>query len=74
VKRRNLLLIVALMVGSGFIGGMVAHATQLTRTLVAEEFRLVDQDGNLCGRLYVDDEGRGQIELLPQGRKLDGGS
>ena len=66
MKLKNLLLIVALMAISGFIGGLVAYAAQPNRVVIAEEFRLVDKDGNLCGRLYVDDRGRGELDLLPQ--------
>ena len=35
------------------------------RLVVAQEFHLVDKAGNLRGRLFVNEKGRGQLELLP---------
>ena len=70
MTRRSYLLVVALMLASGLVGGIAARTIPVTRTIVAEEFRLVDGEGKLRGRLYVDAEGRGQVELLPGARRL----
>ena len=41
------------------------------KLVVAQEFRLVDGAGNLRGRLFVDEKGRGQLELLPVARTVE---
>ena len=38
--------------------------------VIAQEFRLVDENGQVKGRLYVDDKGHGQLEIHPFARSL----
>ena len=71
MNRRSYLLVAALMVASAILGGLIAaHATQQPAIVIAQEFRLVDEMGDLKGRMYVDIDGKGQLELLPAGRHL----
>jgi hypothetical protein len=41
------------------------------KLVVAQEFHLVDSAGNLRGRLFVDEKGHGQLELLPVARTVE---
>ena len=79
MKQRDYWFLVVLVVLSGLIGGAVSNwlfvsqdvSVQMARpVVVAEEFRLVDKDGNLRGRLYVDEQGRGQLDLVPGSRAM----
>ena len=70
MTKRSYVLVVLLMLASGIVGSIAGRTFPVTHSVVAQEFRLVDSDGKLCGRIYVDAGGRGQLELLPGARRL----
>ena len=88
MKRGQFMLLVVLVVISGFLGGVVstwlsdggfAYAQDYRdllgkfkkkKVVVAQEFVLMDENGQICGRLYVDSNGRGQLDLHPMARKV----
>ena len=41
------------------------------KVIIAREFRLVDERGQIRGRLYVDKKGHGQLDLLPMARGMN---